>query len=678
MVEEIKKSSTTKTMTEKEKEKAKLAAQKQKEKEKAKLAAQKQKEKEKAKLAAQKQKEKEKAKLAAQKQKEKEKAKLAAQKEKAKQTTSKTSTSKTTSNTSAVKKSTSTNKTNPTKKVEKVEVVEKIEVSEKEIVKRDLNQLFDLKKKNIDDLPKNEDGVLADEKPSDHVAILRKKMEAQRKLKENANPLEKTLVEESEPTDGNDLLNSKIKQLEETIAMLTDEVKDKDALINKQDLEIKDKSDQIIILTNSIVSKTNEADLVKELELLKKENENLKIELEEQIKENAVVKTEMKVEEQPTENRVDINSPDVQEIIAQGDILLRIKLLDQRIQEKEAKIQLFEDELNKLTEADIQTSDFKQEIKVLRENRRSFVNSTNDRLTELTKLISKDEEKLNKRKAEYNAKGEEIKQFDKELKEKKLTIAQKEKEMKVRSRLVAEYDSLAIKINEIEDYFKKTILQYKNELASAEKKVEELNSYENQLIESNLQKIREQRTLSNKDYKDDVETRSGLLVELDKLTQIYEEMKNNNLATEEETENVELNALKKEYAKLAGKINLIEVRYNERVNVEEVLRTIDPDVSSYLKAFEEREKLLFDINELNNKINDEKCDNKEHLELLINDYQSRVNYLEVIIKKNEDHEKVVFYKQLLKSMAEIKEKEADIRAKAKLLKSQIDAMDNVE
>ena len=74
----------------------------------------------------------------------------------------------------------------------------------------------------------------------------------------------------------------------------------------------------------------------------------------------------------------------------------------------------------------------------------------------------------------------------------------------------------------------------------------------------------------------------------------------------------------------------------------------------------------------NAKINDEKCDNKEHLELLINDYQSRVNYLEVIIKKNEDHEKVVFYKQLLKSMAEIKEKEASIKVRIKELKERID------
>ena len=47
---------------------------------------------------------------------------------------------------------------------------------------------------------------------------------------------------------------------------------------------------------------------------------------------------------------------------------------------------------------------------------------------------------------------------------------------------------------------------------------------------------------------------------------------------------------------------------------------------------------MFDINDLNNKVN-ENCDNKEHYELMINDYQSRVKYLDVIVSKNENHEK---------------------------------------
>lgn len=689
MAEQVKKSSAKKPMTEKEKEK--LALQKQKEKEKAKQAAIKAKEKEKARQAALKAKEKEKAKLALQKEKEKEKAKQAAlkakEKEKEKQVVTKSASSKSTTPI----KSTPQVVEEKEKKVvlEKQESVMKKEVTDendnKTPVKNDLNKLFETKKKTTEEVVRHEDALLADEKPSDHVAILRKKMEAQKKLKENqnSNQLEFNPLELHTDNNNESQLNEIISKLEETINLLTGEVKEKDALINKQDLEIKDKSDQILILTNSIVSKTNEADLVKEIDLLKKENENLKQELEEknlvvsELKNKETLDNSQEVEETKEKNHIDINNPDIQEIIAQGDILLRIKLLNQRISEKESRIQLFEDELNKLTEADIQARDFKKEIKALRDNRHEFIQNTNNRLQELTELIKKDEAKLRLRKEEYEAKGKEIKDFDKKLSERKLTFTEKEKEMSIRSRIVAEYDSLGIKVNEIEEYFKKTITQYKNELASAERKVEELNNEENKLIENNLQKIREYKTSMNKDYKEDLETRSDLLAELDKLTLIYNEMKNSKAVEKMEADAVALDEMKKEYAKLTGKLGLIDSRYAERVNVEEVLRTIDPDVSGYLKAFEEREKLIFDINEINNKLKDESTDNLEHLELLVNDYQTRIKYLEAVISKSEGHEKVVFYKQLLKSMAELKDKEALIKARVNELKVKIDEMDNI-
>ena len=684
MAEEIKKTSVKKTMTEEEK----LALQKQKEKEKAKLALQKQKEKEKAKLALQKQKEKEKAKLAALKEKEKEKAKLALQKEKEK---AKTSSTKTTSpKTSTVKKSPIVKKdekvTDSVAVKENVleDVNKDIEVKKDNTVKNDLNKLFETKKKSLNDLPKSEDSLLADEKPTDHVAILKKKMEAQKKLKENskANPLDLNPLNVLDDNASNDDNNyqDQIKKLEDTIAMLTDAVKEKDALINKQDLEIKDKGDQIVILTNSIVSKTNEADLLKELDLLKKENQNLKIELESklEVSKDDVSKDDASkdevleevVEEKPLENRVDINSPEIQEVIAQGDILLRIKLLNQRISEKDAKIQLVEDELNKLTEKDIVAMSFTQQIKALRETRRETVDTANVHLKELTLQITNEEEKLNTRKLEFVNKDKEIKAFDKNLSEQKLSYTEKEEQMKVRSRMIAEYDSLGIKVNEIEDNFKKLVNRYKKILKVAEEQVESFNKYENDLISLYLKQLRDYKTSNNEDYKENIEERNALLTELDKLNKIYEEMKANNMfSIEDEINAEELDALKKELAKLTGKLNLIDVRYAERVNVEEVLRTIDPDVSSYLKAFEEREKINFDIAELKAKIND---DNREHLEILINDYQAKVKYLDAIITKNEDHEKVVFYKQLLKSMAEIKEKEASIKVRIKELKERIE------
>ena len=689
MAEEIKKTTVKKTMTEQEK----LAAQKQKEKEKAKLAAQKQKEKEKAKLAAQKQKEKEKAKLAAQKEKEKEKAKLAAQKEKekakasaTKTTGSKTSTAKKTPLEVKEVKVNDVVEETVVKDVKVSDIVEETVVKEVEEVKNenvdvtpktDFNKLFEAKKKLNNELPKTEEGLLADEKPTDHVAILKKKMEAQKKLKENAsnNPLELDPLTNINSSSNDKELEEQIKKLEETIAMLTDAVKEKDALINKQDLEIKDKGDQIVILTNSIVTKTNEAELLKELDLLKKENESLKVELENKAE---IIEGVQEVEESKEdsskedslENRVDINSPEIQEIIAQGDILLRIKLLNQRISEKDAKIQLVEDELNKLTEKDIVAMSFTQQIKALRETRRETVDTANHHLKELTEQITNEELKLNSRKEEYLLKENEIKAFDKNLSEQRLTYTEKEEQMKIRSRMIAEYDSLGIKVNELEDNFKKLVNRYKKILRVAEDQVDNFNKYENDLISLYLKQLREFKTSNNEDYKENIEERNNLLVELDKLNKIYQEMKANNMFDiADEINAEELDAMKKEYAKLTGKLNMIDVRYQERMNVEEVLRTIDPDVSSYLKAFEEREKLIFDINELRAKLAD---DNQEQLEIIINDYQAKVKYLDVIVGKNENHEKVVFYKQLLKSIEEIKDKEAAIKIRVQELKEKIE------
>ena len=542
--------------------------------------------------------------------------------------------------------------------------------------KKDLNKLFEVKKKSLDDLSKKEENLLADEKPLDHVAILKKKMEAQKKLKEN-----KDSVLDLNIVDNDNDLNEQIKKLEETISLLTDEMKQKDAIINQQDLEIKDKGDQIVILTNSIVSKTNEALLAKQLEDLKKENEELKKEIDikvnelKEFEEKNSNETIVEVIEEKKENRVDINSPEIKEIIEQGDILLRIKLLNQRISEKDAKIQLVEDELNKLSEKDIVEMSFSQQIKALRETRRETVENANVHLHELTQQITNEENKLNARKEEFISKEKEMKAFDKSLSEQKLTYTEREEQMKIRSRMIAEYDSLAIKVDELEENFKKLVNRYKKILKVTEEKVDNFNKYENDLISLYLKQLRDAKSKNYKDYQENIEERNNLLVELDKLNNIYEEMKANNMFEIDDFNAEELAAMKKEYGKLMGKLNLIEVRYAERVNVEEVLRTIDPDVSNYLKAFEEREKLNFDINELNNKINEE---NQEHLELVINDYRTKVKYLDVVIAKNEDHEKVVFYKQLLKSMAEIKEKEAAIKTRVSELKVLIDNAESNE
>ena len=66
---------------------------------------------------------------------------------------------------------------------------------------------------------------------------------------------------------------------------------------------------------------------------------------------------------------------------------------------------------------------------------------------------------------------------------------------------------------------------------------------------------------------------------------------------------------------------------------------------------------------------------KEKIDSIISDNDKKIEELEKIIKDNEANEKVVFYKQLLNSMAELKDKEVIFKEKAQKLKVEIERVD---
>ena len=446
--------------------------------------------------------------------------------------------------------------------------------------------------------------------------------------------------------------NSQIKELEKTIESLNKEVHDRD--------------EQIAVLTNSIVSKANEADLLKEIENLKQEITALKEEKKEEPKEE--------VKEAP--NKVDINSSEVQSIIAQGDILLRIKLLNERIAEKDAQIKLVEDELNNLTEKDIFATTFATQIKIIRDDRKESVVNANKKLVTISKNVKNAEVELNEKIVSRDKKKEELEKFDKELSEKKLSYLEKEEQLKVRAKLIAEYDSISVKVEEARDNFIKQVKIYKKIIKEAELFVENCNKQESELIDLYLRKLREERSNENKDYNESKKERESMLQELERLTKIYEEMKSQNIINDEELPSVEeIDAMKKEYARLLGKIEMIKNRYQERSEVEDVLRTVDPEVSSYLKAFNEKENLELDNANKEEEMILATSDMRDSISDAIEKNNDRIAELDAIIKENEDNEKVVFYKQLIGSMQELKEKELVIKEKAEKLRIEIERID---
>ena len=530
-------------------------------------------------------------------------------------------------------------------------------------------------KKSLDDIIKHDQEHVKSDEPFDHVEVLRRKMEAQKKLNEeikasekdneikkklqaltsaNLDEIEENVEKEKEAIkeEVSEEYNSQIKELEDKINKLNDEVKERD--------------EQIAVLTNSIVAKSNEADLLKEIEALKQEIESLKESKAEEAKE----------EEKVEPNKVDINSSEVQSIIAQGDILLRIKLLNERIAEKDAQIKLVEDELNSLTEKDIFATTFATQIKIIRDDRKDSVVNANKKLVTISKNVKNAEVELNEKIVARDKKKEELDNFDKELAEKKLSYLEKEDQLKVRAKLITEYDSISVKVDEARENFIKQVKIYKKIIKEAELFVERCNQQESNLIDLYLRKLREERSNENKDYNESKKEREDMLQELDKLNKIYEEMKAQNIINEEELPSVEeIDAMKKEYARVLGKLEMIKNRYQERSEVEDVLRTVDPEVSEYLKAFNEKERLEFDLAEKKQLLDEATPEMKARIEEVITSINEKIEELNKVITSNEDNEKVVFYKQLLSSMQELKDKEVVFKARAQKLQLEIERFD---
>ncbi|MBO4666970.1 MAG: hypothetical protein J5666_02420 [Bacilli bacterium] len=574
----------------------------------------------------------------------------------------------------AAKKATATKKTTPSKTKESsakgTDLTKKIKAaSEKKSSEAPA-------KKSLDDIIKHDQEVVKSDKPLDHVEVLRKKMEAQKKLNEDIEASEKDkdikkklqalasanleeLEEDAEKEKAaikeavSEEYNSQIKELEKTIEKLNEEVKERD--------------EQIEVLTNSIVSKANEADLLKEIENLKQEITALKEEKKEEPKEET---------KEVIENKVDINSSEVQAIIAQGDILLRIKLLNERIAEKDAQIKLVEDELNNLTEKDIFATTFATQIKIIRDDRKESVVNANKKLVTISKNVKNAEVELNEKIVSRDKKKAELDEFDKKLSESKLTYLEKEEQLKIRAKLIAEYDSISVKVDEARENFIKQVKIYKKIIKEAELFVENCNKQESELIDLYLRKLREERSNENKDYNESKKERESMLQELERLTEIYEEMKSHNIINDEELPSVEeIDAMKKEYAKILGKLEMIKSRYQERSEVEDVLRTVDPEVSAYLKAFNEKESLELDNARKEEEMILATSDMRDSISDAIEKNNDRIAELDKVIKENEDNEKVVFYKQLIGSMQELKEKELLFKEKAEKLRIEIERID---
>ena len=621
-----------------------------------------------------------------------------------KKTTSKTATKttkKTTAKTTSKKAVGETKKKSSVKKYVKEELVEKVEEKEKVQVKSELNDLMKLldSKKNSQKINKTSGSL--DEQTYDHKEILRKKMDAQKKLNEKnldekqsvlPKPLPKLEDIMGSADLEEELVNEELENLRKENERLNAEVKSL-----SEDVSIKE--EKILVLTNSFVGKSNELELSRELEELKKQNELLKEELD---KKNIIIANNQSNDLNTKEglNKVsdvkenlsgESNEPLLDEKVSnkeikikvsyddKGELALRLRLLNDRIAEKDRQITLVENELNKLSEKDIVAESFTVKIKEVRKVRNEYVKQANTELEELAKLVKNNEEKVSSKKSAYDEKCKEIDAFEKEYKALQLSYLEKQEKIKIRTKLNAEKDSLFVIVDQAEENYKKLLLRYKNTLKQVEMRIQKFNDAESEIINLYLNQLRVAKTQENTDYLAQKEEKNNLMLELEALLKkIHGEDKEENT----DFDSYDLNNLKNEYSKVLGKLHIISTKIKEREKVEKVLIGNEKVVKEYYDAFTKREIAIFNINEntskleiLENNSQEEKANYIEKIKILIEDDKEKVDYFTKIIEKVKEDEKVIFFISLINSIAELQEALREYKKKEQSLKNIINELD---
>ena len=473
---------------------------------------------------------------------------------------------------------------------------------------------------------------------------------------------------------------------------------------NKADEELKNKDLKIENLLSELDHKN---EVIKELqnEVNAKDNELgiLSLQLEK-------VKDELKNGKAEPKKEVEI-TPEVVQIKETGEILIRINVIKEKIQEKNEQIKAVEDELDKLSEKDIIDKDFLNEVRRIRLDRNSLIEATQEQLKALAKTVTDNEKVLESDKKQLALKDEEIAKFNEKLKE-KMSYADREQLLYDRSKVIASRDSLAIHIEVLSENCQKYYDRYNREFTHLEESVNALNKQEEELIKVYLEKLRSEKGGDNPDYVSNVEERDALIEELGKLNQEMDSRRqeeatilsvtNNRPAKPDEDE--VLVGLRSKLAQIEGKLIKINDVRNERLQVEKVLRTSDKPVIDYLTLMASKETLTYMISEDQKRLDKANVDLRDHplkakkslfgkvkydpvdmekdkarrdeikrLENALLENKKKLDEVNENLKKYDFDEKVLFYKKLLVSIEELNAKDLELTKRASDLKDSINS-----
>ena len=524
--------------------------------------------------------------------------------------------------------------------------------------------------------------VLIDEQKIDHVAILKKKMEAQKKLNEKGlddvpqtKPIPKISFDNLDDDAKEEDFVIENKNLAQELEKLREENKE---LLNKINLLTDDnnvKDERIIYLTNSITENKINEESTLELESLRSENAKLKesIRIRKEIKEEKEKQNDV-LEDDETSALEKISS-DVRE---KGELLIRIRVLNECISEKEKALEEVESDLDKLSEKDIVAEAFTSQIKEIRKERKDSINFANNDLESLASLVKQAETKMIAKREAYSEKCKELEEFEQSYAEKHLNFTEKENVLKIKSKIIAEKDSLYVDVEGLEVSYRKLVNRYKNRLVQAEDRMKLLNEAEANLINKYLEELKEAKIKQNEDYLLTKEEKDALLLELEQLSSklIVEK-------SEYKFDDFDINTLTMQYSLVLSKINLANEKLKERKNIEYVLLKNEEVIQKYYDAFKKREIAILNINENKQRLaslkDDEMANEKKmRLEILVEDDEEKVDYYSKIINDTAKNEKTIYYIKLINSISELEVALNELKHKEEVLKEKIDSLKEQE
>ena len=473
----------------------------------------------------------------------------------------------------------------------------------------------------------------------------------------------------------------------------------------------KEKQEKIVVLTNSLLEKENEP---------KDNDEEIKQQCEELTKEindkNLVIEELTKANEELREIVDNISKEEetlevFDESLSEEELLAKINDLKKQIEENDDRLVELNSKLDELSEKDIRNPEFTRAILNIRERKQELINKMASDKSAFESQQARNQELLDEATRKYAEVKEKREGLNKQYQNiGESTSLRKEEYLAKSQKITIEEETIIRSINERKADEEIASEKFNNAINECETLIKELNRQEVEIIEFYLNKLKEEYSNSNEDYKEYEKQKKDLMKQLNDLNIVYLQMQvaleqsrslvrdakvdEPIITTDASTSKIlilkaDIAYLTKEYHALINKIDLIKKHLDNRSKSEKVLRITDEDIVKYNAIVTDLDALTLryqtneevmtilnqDLSTLDNEQDVEQItalNNKlEYINIVQSDIQEKINYCKDVKDTLEQNDKVNYYISLLKSMEQLKVKNIEFRVRANDIKDSI-------